>query len=181
MERAFPRTGDYPLWTQTMATGMSSKPETINTLAIKPAKLTNKKRAEEIKLLKKIRANLASLEKLLYECGYYEDLMYRFYHQSFKVYAIQELTKQIVTKLHSLAPRLPMNSWFMEIVKPETGREFALSDNREWTKITRPMLEAFFHAHYFLEMVCKFGKELESPPEVLPSGWAAVLYLYNLR
>jgi hypothetical protein len=43
------------------------------------------------------------------------------------------------------------------------------------------MLEAFFHARYFLEMAVKYGRELELPPTLLPSGWAALLYLYNLR
>ncbi len=32
-----------------------------------------------------------------------------------------------------------------------------------------------------LEMVVKYGQTLEAPPETLPSGWAAVLYLYGLR
>jgi len=27
----------------------------------------------------------------------------------------------------------------------------------------------------------KYGKELDYPPVTMPSGWAAVLYLYNLR
>jgi len=30
-------------------------------------------------------------------------------------------------------------------------------------------------------MCVKYGRELEKPPEILPSGWAAVLYLYGLR
>jgi hypothetical protein len=53
--------------------------------------------------------------------------------------------------------------------------------NQRWTEATRPILEAFFHARYFLEMVCKYGKELEEPAESLPSGWAAVFELYGLR
>ena len=47
--------------------------------------------------------------------------------------------------------------------------------NEKWTHHTRPFVEAFFHAKYFLEMVIKYGKEIEEPPEILPSGWAAVL------
>ena len=42
-------------------------------------------------------------------------------------------------------------------------------------------LEAFFHANYFLDMAIKYGEELDEPPSPLPSGWAAVLYLYNIR
>ena len=31
--------------------------------------------------------------------------------------------------------------------------------NQRWTEATRPIVEAFFHARYFLEMVCKYGAE----------------------
>ena len=51
----------------------------------------------------------------------------------------------------------------------------------QWLAVTRPILEAFFHALYFLEMAVKYGKELKYPPNRLPSGWASLLYLYNLR
>jgi hypothetical protein len=137
--------------------------------------------AETAKLLASIQHNLDELGKLLAETDDAEDLVYRFYHQSFKVYAIQGLTEAIVARLQALAPHLRLNPWFLEIVREGTGREFTPADNARWTAVTRPMLEAFFHARYFLEMVCRYGKELSSPPEILPSGWAAVLYLYNIR
>ncbi len=137
---------------------------------------------EEKELLKKIVANLDSLESLLGGyAGEYEDPVYRFYHQSFKVYGLQESTREIVARLQALAPHLPLNDWFLEIVKEGTGKEFSPEDNPNWTAVTRPILEAYFHARYFLEMVCKYGNELKEPPKILPSGWAAVLYLYNLR
>jgi hypothetical protein len=50
-----------------------------------------------------------------------------------------------------------------------------------WLETTRPIVEAFFHARYFLEMAVRYGKKLKMPPAMLPSGWAAFLYLYNLR
>ena len=46
--------------------------------------------------------------------------------------------------------------------------------------MTRPILEAFFHARFFLEMAVRHA-HLESPPSPLPSGYAALLYLYGLR
>jgi hypothetical protein len=61
------------------------------------------------------------------------------------------------------------------------GKKFKREDNARWLEITRPILEAFFHARYFLEMAVKYGNELEYPPNRLPSGWASFLYLYNLR
>jgi hypothetical protein len=74
-----------------------------------------------------------------------------------------------------------MNIWFQDIVKNGTGQEFRDEHNEHWPESTRPMLEAFFHARYFLEMVCKYGKQLNEPPTIIPSGWASVLYLFNLR
>jgi hypothetical protein len=142
------------------------------------------RREEETKLLKNIAAHLDTLASLLKRCTDhwgYEDPIYRFYHQSIKVFALQECTQEIVAKLRAMAPALPMNEWFLDIVRQGTGKEFSLKDNDNWTTVTRPIVEAFFHARYFLEMVCKYGGELHSPPGRLPSGWAAVLYLYNLR
>jgi len=144
--------------------------------------VTNQQKTREIKqLLGTIKKALPELKELLEQTARIEDGVYRFYHQSFKVYRNQEYTEAIVTKLQSLAPHLPMNPWFMEIVREGTGREWNKEDNENWTAITRPMVEAFFHARYFLEMICKYGEELESPPQIMPSGWAAVLYLYDLR
>ena len=138
----------------------------------------------ETALLANIAAKFAELETMLAKVNekwVYENLTYRFYHQSFKVYGLQAYTLQIVELLQSLRPELPMNSWFMDIVKAGTGKEFRDEDNSHWLETTRPMLEAFFHARYFLEMICKYGKQLDKPPTCIPSGWAAVLYLYNLR
>jgi len=59
--------------------------------------------------------------------------------------------------------------------------KFTPDHNRNWIKHTRPIVEAFFHPHFMLKMVCKYGRELSEPPQMLPSGWAAVLYLFNLR
>ena len=41
----------------------------------------------------------------------YEDPIYRFYHQSLKVFHLQRSTEEIVTALRSLAPHLPLNEW----------------------------------------------------------------------
>jgi len=140
--------------------------------------------AEEAKLLATIAKELPRLEELWQAVSghwAYEDRIYRFYHASFKVFDLQVFTKNIVEALQSLAPHLPLNAWFAEIVSEGTGKTFTYEMNQRWTKETRPILEAFFHARYFLDMVCKYGKELKEPPTSLPSGWAAVLELYGLR
>jgi hypothetical protein len=151
----------------------------------RPRKTCDSDDRPEVKnLLTKLKVALPELEKLLEECAShwrYEDPIYRFYHQSFKVYQLQSSTLKIVDSLQALAPDRTLNQWFMPIVAEGTGKTFANEDNEDWLAVTRPILEAFFHARYFLEMAVKYGRTLESPPRAMPSGWAALLYLYNLR
>src|SRR5690554_2176703 len=45
----------------------------------------------------------------------YEDGVYRFYHQSFKMFGLQERTEEIVAALQSLLPGQPLNEWFLMI------------------------------------------------------------------
>lgn len=140
-------------------------------------------RSEVRELFANLQTALPALEYLLAKCGTcgYEDSIYRFYHQSFKVYSLQRLTEEIVTRLQALAPNRSLNPWFISIVRQGIGKTFASEDNQNWLAVTRPIIEAFFHARFFLEMAVKYGKEMEFPPRLLPGGWAAVLYLYNLR
>jgi hypothetical protein len=142
------------------------------------------KQVEEAKLLAMIQKQIPELTALwetVSDHWGYEDHIYRFYHQSFKVFGLQSLTLKIIEALQHLAPHLSLNAWFMQIVSDGTGREFSTEMNERWLEVTRPIVEAFLHARYFLEMVCKYGKELTEPPQSLPSGWAAVLELYGLR
>ena len=68
-----------------------------------------------------------------------------------------------------------------EVLLNQPGIEFKLEHNRKWKKTCRPMIEAFFHAKYFLEMAVKYGKKYDEAPNVMDSGWAALLELYNIR
>jgi hypothetical protein len=110
-----------------------------------------------------------------------EDAVYRFYHQSFKVYYVQEMTQEATELLQSLLPERALNAWFRQIVSEGTGKKFEMSHNENWLQHTRPMVEALFHAHYFVKMACKYQAELEAQPVGLPSGYAALLYLFDLR
>jgi hypothetical protein len=138
-----------------------------------------------MRLLQAIKAAMPDMEALQAECAdEVEDGVYRFYHQSFKVYGrLQGLTTAIVAKLRSFAPdpAKPLDDYFEEIVAEGTGKRWKQADNENWTKVTRPIVEAFFHAKYFLDMGVMYGKELDKPPALLPSGWASVLALYRLR
>jgi len=140
----------------------------------------------DAELLASIQAKLPELTKLLNEVHShwaYEDRVYRFYHQSFKVYDIQDYTQRIVEALWNVAPSgATLNPFLEEILQAGAGgKRFEESHNKEWTTQTRPFVEAFFHAKFFLEMAVKYGKELREAPDMLPSGWAALLYFYGLR
>lgn len=146
--------------------------------------MIEERRVLEETLLRNIKAQMPDLRTLLEECDDHwgsEDLVYRFYHQSFKVYSIQHLTEQIVTALKGLVPDHLLDGWFMTIVEEGTDRTFEVSYNKDWPVHTRPMLEAYWHARYMLGMVVRYGEQLETPLQELPSGWAAVLCLYGLR
>src|SRR5437773_5507621 len=135
-------------------------------------------------LLRNIKRRLPELEKMLAHVEDHwcmEDGLYRFYHQSFKVYPLQDVTQGICKTLQELFPTRPLNPWFKEIIAQGTGHKFELSHNKDWLRHTRPIVEAFFHADYFLKMAVKYGKQLDTAPSPMPSGWAALLYLFDLR
>jgi hypothetical protein len=135
-------------------------------------------------LLQSLKNDLPALEKLLEEAEShwgFEDPFYRFYHQSFKVYHLQDLTARIVEALRKHDQGKGLNSWFLEIVTQGTGQTFTTEANRDWTNRARPILEAFFHAKTFLALGVQYTKSLDHAPQMMPSGWAAVLYLYNAR
>jgi hypothetical protein len=131
-----------------------------------------------------IQTVLPKLEALLAESTNHfgrDDPVSRFYHESVEVYALQALTTKVVSELQALAPDRPLNPWFLQIVKDGTGKTFEPEHKRQWLEVTRPILEAHFHARYFLEMAVRYGRDLMYPPRFLPSGWAALLCLYDLR
>jgi len=135
-------------------------------------------------LLQSLKADLPMLEKLLEQSEShwgFEDPFYRFYHQSFKVFHLQDLTLRIVEALRKHDQGKGLNPWFLEIVAAGTGKTFSTEMNRDWTNQTRPILEAFFHAKTFLSLAVRYAKSLDHAPQMLPSGWAAVLYLYSIR
>lgn len=141
-------------------------------------------RPEVALLFANLKKRLPKLEKLLAECNDMwgvEDCVYRFYHQSFKLFMYQELTEDIVRELKALLPGRPLNNWFVTIVENGTGLEFEAKHNENWLGEPRRVVDTFLHARFFLEMAVKYGRDLKFPPNSLPSGWAVLLYLYNLR
>ncbi len=148
--------------------------------------LLRREKAQELsdKLLANIKENKAEIEKLrdIFK-QLEEDYVYRFYHQSFKVFGATAQIKQAKELFERLAPdSFPLNDWFCSIAGAAIGKEFDFAKtNQIWLEETRSILEAFWHSKYFLEQMLIAADELEESPQLLPSGWAAVLYLYNLR
>lgn len=139
-------------------------------------------------LLDQIRADMPELLELLQKVESHwggEDGFYRFYHGSLKVYWLQRHTESMVAKFKGIGGAAglgeTLNPQFMEIVGQGTGKTFDVSHNLDWGAHTRPILEAFFHAREMLRHMVKYGGKLEEAPTCLPSGWAAVLYLYGIR
>lgn len=111
----------------------------------------------------------------------YEDPVYRLWHGSFKVYSLQGYTLQIVAALQALLPKRQLNADFLDLIAAGTGKVFHRDVNKKWFASTRPIVETFFHARFMLEMAAKYARKFKTPPRSLPSGWAAFLYLYDLR
>jgi hypothetical protein len=149
--------------------------DTVNTMVDDPHQ----------RLLDAIIKNQSTLEGLLSEVDEHwgaEDLIYRFWHQSMKVYWLQSYTERIALELVALAPdNRGLHPWFVAMMEEGTGKTFALEHNDDWLAHTRPIVEAFFHAHYMLSMAVTYGRELKSAPQLLPSGWAMLLELYQIR
>ncbi len=142
-----------------------------------------KRQRLELKLLKRIKQRKAALKEMLELMsghGTYEDHFYRYYHGSFKVYATQNTTEKAVKLLRGLLPERGLNLAFAGVVRGGTGKEFEMRHNRNWDRHTRPMLEAFAHAKFMIEMAVRYA-DLPRPPQPMPSGYAALLYLYDLR
>lgn len=146
----------------------------------------NNNYAKQNILLGNIKENLPLLEEQLKNVDVYsEDLIYRYYHDSFKVYTIQSLTQKIYSTLEKISPhdnQKILNNKFLKIISEgATDISWKFEHNTEWDKTCRPFLEAFFHSKYFLEMAIRYGQKYDSLPTTIDSGWAALLELYEIR
>ena len=106
------------------------------------AKLLEEHLKRDRVLLANIKRKLPELESLLEEVNShwgYEDPIYRFYHRSLKVYAIQQTTQRMVKLLKSLAPpKATISADFEQIYNAgASGKQFEMEHNKDWTKHTR--------------------------------------------
>jgi hypothetical protein len=131
-------------------------------------------------LLANIHRHVSALEAFLAEVLdplTYEERLYRSYDQSWKVYELQGLTREIARLLEAIAPGgRPFCAAFPELLDAGAGDvRFEATHNEAWTAHTRVFVEAFLHATCFLEMAVTYGRHLAvPPPSGLPFGWAAL-------
>lgn len=133
-------------------------------------------------LLHRLKEKLPELEALLKRLSR-DDTPYRFYHQSFKVYRAQDDVRDALELFRKIAGEdFTLNEWYLKITEDALAvGPHVLEHNDVWLEKTRPQMEAFFHTKYFVEWAVDSAKTLEEAPGLLPSGWAAVLYLFNVR
>ena len=137
-------------------------------------------------LFQRIKENEDTIWNLYKKCGghIYEDRMYRFYHSSLKVFWLQDVIKETVELLTMLNVNDPpqFDKWFVDIVAEAQAKgEFKKEYRDNFQKHARPVVEAFLHCKYFLDMLVKCIKIEEEPTEIAPSGWLALTELYNIR
>lgn len=138
-------------------------------------------------LLERLRQRLPHMHALELQSGTdspdTEDLLYRFWHQSMKVYALQEHTLAIWRELEkSSLPGLGLDPWYLAILDDGTGLSSRPEDNADWLKATRPVVEAYLQSAYLLQLVIRYASTYhEAPGGYYESGWAAILHLYRMR
>jgi hypothetical protein len=79
-------------------------------------------------LLDRIRERLPQIEELLVEIADpwgEEDAVYRFYHQSSKVFGLQQVTKKAFKLIEEIGGETdPLDTWYCQIVKEGTEADF---------------------------------------------------------
>lgn len=136
------------------------------------------------RLLDTIHGELPALTMLLEDMDdALEAGVYRYYHNSVKIFDYQEYTGRALEIFRRIGEQVarPLNPLFMDIVVEGTGRTFTMSTNDVWGHETRPIVEALLHARYFVAMMVNYGSLERAPFPMLPYGWAAVLELYGMR
>ncbi|MFQ5668493.1 MAG: hypothetical protein ACE5I7_18975 [Candidatus Binatia bacterium] len=118
--------------------------------------------------------------------GIIEDGVYRLYHQSIKVATVYATAFDALDLFARLCPvRCRINPWFLGIAEDAKRAWTDVPDlralNADWTKHARPVIELAFHCEYFLKQFVRYETEDFVSLTALPSGVAAILYLYGLR
>lgn len=120
------------------------------------------------------------LEKAYHRFGGKEDMVYRFYHHSFKVYAVQNWTSEAYLLFRKFSSE-EMNDTFIRILREGTSKPFSMEHNGNWYEEAKPLLDSYLHMIHLMELVVKYGIEGTDKDRSGDPGWFTVLYLYRLR
>jgi hypothetical protein len=134
-------------------------------------------------LFLRIKSRLPELEVLARDLEESEeDGVYRFYHGSNKVFFLQDPVKEAFTLIKEIGGESDPPNY--ECARNRRGRnrhQFSETTSENWEAETKPILDAFRHTKYFINMMVKYAKELERDEMPLEPGMAALLYLFELR
>lgn len=111
-------------------------------------------------IISEVMARADALHDLLNDMdGAYIRGLYKFYSQSFKAYHLQDFTLQAHNLFKSIAgtASLQLHEGFEQIIAEGTGSTFDMSHNADWLTHTRPIVEAFLHAKYMVEMMVRLN------------------------
>ena len=114
-------------------------------------------------LFLRIKSRLPELEELAHDLKETEeDGVYRFYHGSNKVFFLQDPVKEAFTLINEIGGESdPPNFEYARIIGVGTAHQFSETTNENWEAETKPILDAFWHTKYFINMMVKYAKELE--------------------
>lgn len=147
-------------------------------------------RRQLLENLKRDRPDLEALHERVHDPLVLEDIIYRHYDHSEKTWNAQHVTKYIVDALERLAPEgRTFCTSFRAIIDDGMKERFDYAFNKDWDTHARPVIEAFFHATYFLDMAVKYAREEpysdmtigEHTGTAIARGYAALLELYGIR
>jgi hypothetical protein len=136
------------------------------------------------KFLPTIREHLPALTALQNEASepVFSDMVYRYYHGSFKVWKAQPWVARCTMSFAAIFPEVPLNGLFCEILHAGLREVFHPAFNRTWSQHACQVLDAAMHTRVFLEAVNQVARSSEARvPEVLSPNWGLALYLWNLR
>jgi hypothetical protein len=140
------------------------------------------RRASHDDLLNRIKDRLPALEELQQEMAEAEDIGFlHFYRSDPSVYDLRKLTAQAASLLRDIAADGELALSFEVIMQDATASKLDLTSSRMWILSATPTIAGFYHCRFFVERLVRYGHELEQSPDMLPSGWAAILCLYCLR
>lgn len=137
---------------------------------------------ELLKQLELRRDDIAQFRERLVLDG--DDLVYRFFHQSFKVYRLQAVNREAVEFLETfLKPEHERGFDFQmrELIAAGAGNiEFKDEHNLEWGRHTRPFVELYLHVKHILDCMLE-APEAQKEKSCLTIPFATVLSCFNLR